>query len=221
MQIEGFRRFFHEIMPRLDGEQRRIALSIYRSIAKHGQAPLETLAKQTGLNIAAIGNVVSTWPAVYRDAKGDVVGFWGLTAQPVSKHMLHLGEQTRYAWCAWDCLFIPALLDRTVRVSSICPQTGESIELTVSPTAVESVRPQSAVLSLLVPDVESSSRDVISTFCYFVYFFKDRAAGEQWTAAHPGTQIVTMDQGMELARAKNEWQYGAIERVRGEVRSEI
>jgi hypothetical protein len=35
------------------------------------------------------------------------------------------------------------------------------------------------------------------------------------------TQIVTVDQGVELARAKNEWQFDAVEHVRGEVRSEI
>jgi hypothetical protein len=77
------------------------------------------------------------------------------------------------------------------------------------------------MLSLLVPEVESCNRDVISTFCHFIYFFKDPPAGEWWTAEHPGTQIVTVDQGMELARAKNEWQFDAVEHVRGEVRSEI
>ena len=213
MQMDAFRSFVRDFMPTLDREQRRIALRIYRGLADHGNVPLKTLGAQTRLSSDKVEQVVPFWPGVYRNPAGDVIGFWGLTAQPVSKHVLRIEGQARYAWCAWDCLFIPALLGRTVQVSSICPQTGEPIELTISPNIVERMCPDSTVLSLLIPDLDSCNRDVVSNFCHFVYFFKDQAAAEIWTAAHPGTLVVSVEQAMELGRIKNEWQFDAIDEV--------
>ena len=97
-----------------------------------------------------------------------------------------------------------------MQVSSVCPQTGEPIELVVSPSSVEQVQPDSTVLSMLLPDVEACRQDVVSNFCHFVYFFKDRQAALKWTATHPGTQVITIDQGLELGRMKNEWQFGEV-----------
>ena len=97
-----------------------------------------------------------------------------------------------------------------MQVSSVCPQTGEPIELFVSPDAVERVQPESAVLSLLLPDVESGRQDIVSSFCHFVYFFKDEAAARDWTATRPGTYVISIDQGLELGRMKNDWQFGEL-----------
>jgi len=168
------------------------------------------LGDRTGLDPSRVESIVLPWPGVFRDDRRDIVGFWGLTARPVSKHVLRINGQPRYAWCAWDCLFIPALLPQPVQVSSVCPQTGEPIELIVSPNSVEQVQPDSTVLSMLLPDVEACRRDVVSNFCHFVYFFKDEEVALKWTATHPGIQVITIDQGLELGRMKNEWQFGEV-----------
>jgi len=49
---------------------------------------------------------------------------------------------------------------------------------------------------------------VISTFCHFVHFFQDEEAARKWIASRPGTHAITLEQGMELGRMKNEWQFG-------------
>ena len=61
---------------------------------------------------------------------------------------------------------------------------------------------------MLRPNLESSRKDVVSTFCHFIHFFKDEGAAGKWTATHPGTSIITVKQGMELGRMKDAWQFG-------------
>ena len=203
-------RFIRDLMPRLEADERVLALEIYKGVAASGTISVAALGDRTGLDPASIEAVILPWPGISRDDRGDIVGFWGLTAQPVSKHILRINGQSRYAWCAWDCLFIPALLRQRVQVSSVCPQTGHPIGLIVSPSSVQQVQPDSTVLSMRLPDVEACRRDVVSNFCHFVYFFKDQEAGLKWTATHPGTRVITIDQGLELGRMKNEWQFGEV-----------
>ncbi len=209
MQTEELGNAIKALMPKLTAEERAVALEIYRGLAESGSVSLSTLSDRTGVGPDRVQAIVTAWPGVYRDERADIVGFWGLTAKPLSKHRLRIKGQDRYAWCAWDCLFLPALLRQPVQVDSVCKQSGEPIELSVSPDGVEKVQPRSTVLSMLIPDVERSRQDVVSNFCHFVFFFKDEASGRTWTSAHPGTQIITLEQGLALGRMKNEWQFGA------------
>src|SRR5437879_880345 len=103
-------RFIREFMPRLEADQRAVALEIYRGIAESATISPAQISRRTALEPSQIEAIVGSWPGVYRDGAGNIVGFWGLTAQAVSKHELRFNGQTRYAWCAWDCLFLPALL---------------------------------------------------------------------------------------------------------------
>ena len=208
LQTDEFGKFIRALMPRLAADERIVALEIYKGLAASGTISVAALGERVGLAPSRVEAIVSPWPGVFRDERRHIVGFWGLTARPVSKHLLRINGQSRYAWCAWDCLFIPALLHQPVQVNSVCPQTGEPIELIVSPSSVEQVRPDSTVLSMLLPDVESCRQDVVSNFCHFVYFFKDEEAAREWTATRAGTHIITIDQGLELGRMKNKWQFG-------------
>jgi alkylmercury lyase len=196
------------LMPKLTVDESALALEIYRGLAEAGSISVAALGERTGLDPSRVQAILAPWPGVFRDERRDIIGFWGLTAQPVSKHVLRINGQDRYAWCAWDCLFLPALLRQPVDVDSVCRQTGEPIALTVSPGGVEKVQPRSTALSMLVPDVERCRQDVVSNFCHFVFFFKDEAAGRTWTATHPGTQVISLEQGFVLGRMKNEWQFG-------------
>jgi len=207
-QIEEYGKFIRELMPKLTADERLLAREIYSALATSGAISVGALGERTGLNPSRVEAILSPWPGVYRDDRGDIIGFWGLTARPISKHVLRINGHTSYAWCAWDCLFLPAVLGRSMQVSSSCAQTGAPIELIVSPGSVERVQPASTVLSMLRPDLESSRKDVVSTFCHFIHFFKDDKAAQAWTASRPGTSIITLEEGMALGRMKNAWQFG-------------
>jgi alkylmercury lyase len=114
---------------------------------------------------------------------------------------------TPYTWCAWDTLFLPELLATTARVASTCPVTGETIRLTVGPDGVTRVAPPGAVLSFLRPEGRFDEK-VIQSFCHFVLFFASEAAAWTWTATHPGTFVLSIDDGFTLARLRNGGTFG-------------
>ena len=117
--------------------------------------------------------------------------------------LLFVDGRRLWAWCAWDTLFLPRRLGATLDVLSLCPTTRTPISLRVSPDSVESVVPDSVVVSFLQP-TRPFDADVVGSFCHFVHFFVDRQAGEDWTGEHPGTFLTSLDDAFEVARLTDE-----------------
>lgn len=125
-------------------------------------------------------------------------------------HRLVVDDQTLYAWCAWDSLFIPPLINKTTTIHSRCATTHQDIELVVSPSGIESITPSTAVMSFVAADGKPIEDDIINQFCHYVLFFHTADAGAQWIDQHPGTFLMTIDDGFALGQRKNQRQY-AIE----------
>jgi alkylmercury lyase len=112
------------------------------------------------------------------------------------------------AWCAWDTLFLPELLGETARVTSRCPRTGREISLTVTPDGPADLAPPETVISFLVPETRFDA-NVIQSFCHFVHFFVSPAAVASWTAEHPGTFPLSVDDAYRLGKLTNRATFGA------------
>src|SRR5207302_11202210 len=147
MQTDELGKFLREVMPRLNAEERIVALEIYKALAASGTISVAALSERTRLAPSRVEAIVSSQTGVFRDESGDVVGFWGLTAQPVSKHVLRINGQTRYAWCAWDCLFIPGIICQSVQLQSVRHETCTPIEQIVASHSAVQVRPASTLLT--------------------------------------------------------------------------
>lgn len=124
-------------------------------------------------------------------------------------HVFRVDSKTLYAWCAYDTLFIPGLLGKTAHVTSRDPVTHDPISLTVAPDRISDLRPNDAVMSSLAPD-QAFDRDVITNFCHFVHFFGSKETGAAWTAKHPGTFLLSLTDGLALAREANERNFGRV-----------
>ena len=83
MQKEKLHRFIREFMPRLQPDERAAALEIYRGIADNATISPVEVGKRARLAPSRVEAILSSWPGVYRDGAGNIVGFWGLTAQPL------------------------------------------------------------------------------------------------------------------------------------------
>jgi alkylmercury lyase len=187
--------------PALDLEQQRLAISLYRLLAEGAPAEREDLAARTGSALDKVGRFLDEQPGVHLDEQGRVVAFWGLALDGTPHRMTVRGRELR-AWCAWDTLFLPELLGETVAVASTCPATGAPIALVVTPEDVRQVQPAGTVLTFLRRE-RPFDADTITTFCRYVPFFaSDDAAGE-WTAQHPGTFVLSLAQGIEIAHRAN------------------
>lgn len=200
------------VFPTLDVIEQRLSLELYRLLAEGQPVPHAALADRLDISVETVNQILDRWPGVFWDPERRVVGYWGLSIPTAysSPHSLTLGGRRLSAWCAWDTLFLPQLLGQTAEVRSISPGPGATVRLTVTPERVECVAPVDAEMSFLLPDPVGVQKDVVTTFCHFIHFFPSRQVGESWTAQHPGTFIVSIDEAMHVARRKNEMQYREI-----------
>src|SRR5580658_7314438 len=59
-------------------------------------------------------------------------------------------------------------------------------------------------------DSSRFQQDIVQNFCHYIHFFRSRKDAEVWTAKTPGTFILSLDEATELARRKNQLQFGAL-----------
>jgi alkylmercury lyase len=194
--------FTHGFVTLTDDEQ-RLARAVYRLLGTGRAAPTDAIARQTGWSHDDVGERLRSWPAVFWDDDGAVVGFWGLAAEAVTGHRIDLEDiGTAWTWCSYDTLFIPGLLDVAARVDSVCSTTGEPVRLTVSASGVTDLQPADAVVSLLVPDGPFDD-NVRQTLCHYILFFGSPDAAEEWIKANPGTFWLPVSEAFEVARQVN------------------
>ena len=196
---------FAEAFPAMSAADQRLAKTLYRLLANSKRVAAASLAGVLERRTEEIERLLTQWPGVFRD-EDCVVGFWGLTVKE-TPHRLQVDGVATYTWCAWDTLWIPALLDATVQVVSRCAQTREPVRLRVSPERVESVEPAAVLLSFLKPEVRKLREHATANFCHFVHFFRDRKAAERWIAGHPDTFLISLEAAFDLGRRVNAARY--------------
>ncbi len=138
------------VFPALDEAQRKLSLALYRELERGAPVSPSSLADRAGMPADKAVRQLRSWPGVYYDGEERVIGFWGLTIAPMP-HRLRVDGRNLYAWCAWDTLFLPALLAVTTEVESACRATGAPVRLTVTPHGVESAEPAGLSVSFLFP----------------------------------------------------------------------
>ncbi|HEU4913600.1 MAG TPA: organomercurial lyase [Actinomycetes bacterium] len=184
--------------PDLDDEGRRLALALFRRLATGEPAQIDNLVAETGLSLDAAEERLATWPGVFRDERGDVVGFWGI-AVPEMDHRLRVGDGPGvHAWCAWDPMFLAPIVG-DAEVETHDPVTGETIRYRVGDDGIHDLSHHGSVVSFLSPD-GTWDADIVTSFCHYVRHFTSAATGENWVAEHPGTFLLTVHEAAELGR---------------------
>ncbi len=194
-------------MPPLLGEEGRLALALYRRLARAEPVSIAELAADVELDEGMVEAVGESWNGVYHDDRGRIVGFWGLSI-PLMPHRIMVEGRTLHTWCAWDALFIPQLIDARVEVESIPPSGGEPVRVRVSPRAIEEVSPPHTVVSMLSP-ASGFDDDVIRSFCHYVHFFPTAENAASWMADRPNTFLLSVDEAFELGQLTNRARFGS------------
>src|SRR5260221_6524402 len=108
----------------------------------------ELLARRLHRDLDEVRAILRAHPELEYDARGNLVGS-GLTLVPTT-HQFRVEQRTLFAWCAFDTLTYPVELHLSAQVTSRCPVTGSSIQLTVTPEQVldlERLRSRSWLMS--------------------------------------------------------------------------
>jgi alkylmercury lyase len=197
-------------VPATDGEDQRLAKTLFRLLAKGEPVDTSSLAAalarpESDVSAALAGQAFD--PLVYRDDRGRIIGFGGLGLAELGEtvHRLRLDDgHELYAWCAGDALFLPIALETEVRIESRCPVTGQTISFLGSPEGFSDLEPPEAVMSMLTPDEVGArvdrGEDVIQGLCHWLYFFASEEAARAWTSERPGTTTFPLEEGFELGR---------------------
>ena len=146
---------------------------------------------------------------VHASEQGSALGFFGLSTVPTD-HRFTVDGRELWTWCAADTLFLPELLDATAWVESKDPVTGQSINLTVSPTSVESAEPNGVVVSMNSPEAweTTSALKLIVTACHYIHFFGSPESGGKWTQGHPNTVLIPLDRAFVYVKRQNRRMFG-------------
>lgn len=196
---------------RAEAAAQRVQLALYRLIAAGLPVDRDGLALAVGRDPAAVADMLAAIPAsnFLYDSGGKIVGFRGLGQVPTRHHLGFAGKRL-YAWCAFDCLFLAGLLGGDLEVASTCPVSGREIRLTVTPGGVTAAAPEATLLSFVTPEAAPMRAELREVFCAYVNFLAGPEAADTWRANHPDAAILTLEQGFELARLRNQAGFGAV-----------
>ncbi len=206
-------------LPRFVPVERQVALALYRALAEGREVRREELARRLGWRTPDVVDLLegkALRGLTLYDAHRQVIGFGGLAVTEMP-HRFEAGGRLLYTWCAWDGLFLPALLGAEGRITSRCPRTKLLIELTAGEEGVHAASHPGAVVSFVVPEAAAFGGDpekAMARFCHHVYFLASREAGAEWIASRDDLVILSLDQAFELGRRKNALQFPELAKAR-------
>jgi len=203
--LDRLAKFFIDAFPVLNLAEQRLALDLYGLLSEGNAVPLEFLSERAGMSLADLKTTLQNWPGVFYDDNHRIIGFWGIAIDEMP-HRLEVNGKTVYAWCAWDTLFLPELLDTSAHITSHCASTGDEISLIISPMGIESQSDQ-IMVSFLVPDNSELVENITTSFCQYVFFFRTRASAEHWVTEHPGTFLLSLGEAFTVGRKMNAARY--------------
>ena len=141
MDTSTFINAFAERLLPANHKQRSPALfvTLLRELAKGSPVSKDALAQLLGWSADKVLALLEMAPDTEYDDNGHVIGY-GISLRK-TPHAFEVDGQRLYTWCAFDTLIFPAMIGKTARVASHCPQTGEPISLTVGPNEVRHLEP--------------------------------------------------------------------------------
>lgn len=212
MGLETWAQAVAQASPELTPVEQEIAVETYRLLARGEPVSLRSIADAAGGSVDQVEESLGSWPLIFWDDQNRVVGFWGLSIDRLEPtHAMQVDGTTLYAWCAWDTLFVTEILGTEARVSSVDPNDGSVVELTITPDGVIGLEPDDAVVSLLLPDGEFGA-DTIARFCHRIHFFSSARSAEAWLESRPAVFAISVDEAFELGRLTNRLRLGSAHR---------
>ncbi|UCC85030.1 MAG: hypothetical protein JSW46_09000 [Gemmatimonadota bacterium] len=134
-----------------------------------------------------------------RDEEGRVTELFGVMLAP-TVHRVEVDEAALFCCCALTAHLVPILTRETAKVESVDPVSRRLVRLTISPSGVRSVEPETAVGTLIRTDREGVLGDVGANFCGHVQHFASSESAAEFVARVPGRYVLAMDEYHESAR---------------------
>ena len=200
-------RLFISQCPALSEQGQDVSLQLFRLLTVGKPVDVNSLAESVSLPLLVVDGIIKKWSDVYYDELNRVVGYGGLTFKP-TEHKIRFDDYTLYTWCAWDTLFLPTILGKTLDIESHCPMDNSIVRIRVDQEGVKAIEPKETVISFMLPSQECIQRDIQRNFCQYVNFFPSAEVGNQWIESHPKTYLISIEEAFKIGQMKNQAQFG-------------
>ncbi len=188
-------------------EEQDVSLKLFHLLTEGKPVAIEDLAESVALSPATVNEMIKKWPDVYYDDEQRIVGHGGLTFEP-TKHKIMFDDRILYTWCAWDTLFLPAILGKPLDIESQCPVDDSVVRVRVDQEGVKFIDPEEAVISFILPSQECIQKDIQSNFCHYINFFPSTEIGNQWVEKYSKTYLISIEEAFKIGQLKNQAQFG-------------
>ncbi len=182
---------------RFDPEDLEWSRLIGMELIKGDPLSTEEMAERLQVSTEKLKEIIETFHNIERNEEGKIVGLAGYSLKP-TRHRCRIGEDIFYVWCAGDALGFPVLLDKTMEINSSCYATEEPIKLKVTPQSVESISPEDAVVSIIIP--EDLPKDIRGFYCNRVNFFKSQEVASNWLSQNDDGIILPVEEAYQYYR---------------------
>ena len=193
------------IPPDFGPDNSRLLIKVWRTLANGNPVTneqIDQIAAEIGIPVDPAGEFLSQ--VTERDGDDNIIGLMGLSLNEDWVHRFNVDGVSLRTWCAWDTLFLPPMISKTVVVESESPMSGDTVSLVVSPEKVESSTPPGAVVSIATIDPAihdvSSVEAIWSNFCHQVFFFPSMDEAEQWAEGMTNIVILSVHDAYELGK---------------------
>ncbi len=191
----------------LDAPAQRMVVTMYRLLADAKPVSAARFGDALQLSREMVDHIIAMLPpgALDRDEEGNVIAFAGLTLKQ-TEHRMEIDGKTLHTWCAFDTLFLSALLRKSAEITSKNPVSGEPVHFTFGPGGYNGSG--DIVMSLVKTSPEQMRNNVRAAFCHSVYFFGDADVATPYLEEHPDLVTIPMSDAITLAKRWNEKLYG-------------
>ena len=196
---QALEQLFIQAFPALDTQAQQQGLQLYQQLAKGKAISVTELAKLWSLTETHTKELLDSWTGVAFDQDQAIKGFWGVDTEATS-HCFYLNDTQLYTWCAWDLLFMPHIYKQTIKASTVCPISGQTIQLSISEQGIETVSPAGAMITFIEPELSALKANVTQSFCQYIFFVASEAEGEQWKSKQENGFLMSMHDGFELGK---------------------
>ena len=193
------------IPPDFGSDNSRLLIKVWRALANGlplNQEQINQISSELGMSPDPVHEFLRQ--VTERDADDNIIGLMGLSLNEDWAHRFNVNGVPLRTWCAWDTLFLPAMIGGKAVVESESPVSGETVSLMVSPEKVEESTPSGAVVSIATIDTAvhdvSSVEAIWSNFCHQVFFFPSRAEAEKWAEGKTNIAILSVHEAFELGK---------------------
>ena len=208
--IEEYRQAYEAIPQEALELDLRVTITTMQALAKGYPISPDQLAEIWKIpvdQVRAILGQAETNGQVEIDAQGNLVGAV-LSLKPTI-HQVLIDNKQIFAWCAYDALYASGVVGKPAQIISKDLVNGEKIQVSMTPTGVEKVQPESAVVTVVGPGTEMGAGPE-SSRCTQMLFFGSRESAELWRENHDGVYILTME---EVFKVVEEFQIEPAKRL--------